>query len=130
MGRGVLIDFMSYAKRQNIQVSHFEGFAITLDQVLAIAAEENVELRPGDILLLRTGFTTAYKTLSDAQRKNIATRKEWCGLGQCRETTKWLWDRQFAAVASDSPGFEVRRESRYSDVDSSDNEKLTCRSTC
>lgn len=113
MGRGVLIDFMSYANRHGIEVSHFEGFAITLDQVLAIAAEQKVELLQGDILLLRTGFTTAYKTLDDDQREDIATRKEWCGLGQSRETTRWLWEQQFAAVVSDSPGFEVRRKSRY-----------------
>lgn len=113
MGRGVLIDFVSYAKKHNIQVSHFEGFAITLDQVLAIAAEQKVEFRPGDILLLRTGFTTTYNILGDIQRRDISTRKEWCGLGQSRETTKWLWEQQFAAVASDSPGFEVRRKSKH-----------------
>jgi kynurenine formamidase len=111
MGRGVLIDFMSYAKKNGIEVSHFEGFAITLDQVIAIAAEQKVELHTGDILFLRTGFTTVYKTLDDDQRHDVASRKEWCGLGQSQKTTEWLWKRQFAAVASDSPGFEVRRKS-------------------
>jgi kynurenine formamidase len=111
MGRGVLIDFASYAKRNGIHVSHFEGFAITLDQVLAIAAEQKLELHTGDILFLRTGFTTAYKTLDEDQRHDVASRKEWCGLGQSQETTEWLWTRQFAAVASDSPGFEVKRKS-------------------
>ena len=103
---------MSYAERNGLQVSHFEGFAITLDQVLAIAAEQKLELHTGDILFLRTGFTTAYKTLDQDQRRDVASRKEWCGLGQSRETTEWLWKRQFAAVASDSPGFEVKRKSR------------------
>jgi kynurenine formamidase len=112
MGRGVLIDFVSYAEKNGIQVSHFEGFAITLDQVLAIAAEQQLELHTGGILFLRTGFTTAYKTLDKDQRRDIASRKEWCGLGQSRETTEWLWERQFAAVASDSPGFEVKRKSK------------------
>lgn len=112
MGRGVLIDFVSYAERNGMQVSHFEGFAITLDHVLAIAAEQKLELHTGDILFLRTGFVTAYKTLGDDQRHDVASRREWCGLGQSRETTEWLWKRQFAAVASDSPGFEVKRKSR------------------
>jgi hypothetical protein len=35
-------------------------------------------------------------------------------LFQGEETTKWLWERQFAAVVSDSPGFEVRR--KYHDI--------------
>lgn len=112
IGRGALIDFVSYAERNGIQVSHFEGFAITLDHVLAIAAEQKLELHTGDILFLRTGFVTAYKTLGDDQRHDVASRREWCGLGQSRETTEWLWKRQFAAVASDSPGFEVKRKSR------------------
>lgn len=130
MGRGVLIDFMSYANRHSIEVSHFEGFAITLDQILAIAAEQKVEMLQGDILLLRTGFTTAYKTLDDDQRRDIATRKEWCGLGQSRETTRWLWEQQFAAVVSDSPGFEVRRESGSRRLRFGYCEKLTCCSPC
>jgi hypothetical protein len=80
VGRGVLIDFVSYAEKNGLQVSHFEGFAITLDQVLAIAAEQKLELHTGDILFLRTGFTTAYKTLDHDQRRDVASRKEWCGL--------------------------------------------------
>lgn len=110
MGRGVLIDFVSYAERHGIRFSHFEGFAITLDQVLAIAAEQELDLHTGDILFLRTGFTTAYKTLDGDQRRDVASRKEWCGHGQSRKITEWLWKRQFAAVASDSPGFEVKRK--------------------
>ena len=111
MGRGVLIDFVSYAERNGIRISHFEGFAITLDQVIGIAAEQKLDFHAGDIFFLRTGFTTTYKTLDTDQRHDVATRKEWCGLGQSQGTTEWLWKRQFAAVASDSPGFEVRRKS-------------------
>lgn len=110
MGRGVLIDFMAYAERNHLTISHFEGYAISLDHIKAIAAEQGVQCRPGDILLLRTGFTTAYKSLEADQRKVVAGRKEWCGLAQSRQTTEWLWDQQFAAVASDSPGFEARRK--------------------
>jgi len=61
-------------------------------------------------LLLRTGYAAAYKTLDEAKRVEVAGVKEWCGLAQSKETTEWLWERQFAAVVSDSPGFEVRRE--------------------
>lgn len=113
-GRGVLIDFVSYAERNGIEVSHFDGFAISLSQVLAIIDEQKVELHTGDILFLRTGYTTAYKSRNDNQRREISSKREWCGLGQSKETTEWLWKQQFAAVASDSPGFEVRRKSNDS----------------
>lgn len=69
-----------------------------------------MEFRQGDVLFLRTGYVAAYKGLDASGREKVSGVREWCGLGQSRETTEWLWERQFAAVASDSPGFEVRRE--------------------
>ncbi|RAO64246.1 uncharacterized protein BHQ10_000258 [Talaromyces amestolkiae] len=108
-GRGVLIDYASYAQRRGIDVNHFSGHAIPIEDVLAIAKEQNVEFRQGDVLFLRTGYVAAYKGLDTSGREKVSGVREWCGLGQSRETTEWLWERQFAAVASDSPGFEVRR---------------------
>ena len=32
-------------------------------------------------------------------------------------TTRWLWERQFAAVAADSPAFECTRKSPFSPVE-------------
>ncbi|KAL2841976.1 putative cyclase-domain-containing protein [Aspergillus pseudodeflectus] len=107
-GRGVLVDYASYARRHGIEINHFSGHAITLKDVLAAAAEQDVEFRTGDVLFLRTGYVAAYQELDSAGRERVAQVREWCGLGQSRETTEWLWERQFAAVASDSPGFEVR----------------------
>jgi hypothetical protein len=108
-GRGVLIDYASYAKRHGIDVHHFSGHAITLENVLDVIKEQGVDLLPGDVMFLRTGYVAAYKELDKAGRERVAGVREWCGLGQSRETTEWLWQKQFAAVASDSPGFEVRR---------------------
>ncbi|KAL3475207.1 hypothetical protein BJX99DRAFT_259673 [Aspergillus californicus] len=109
-GRGVLIDYVSYAQRRGIDtaIDHFSPHAITLEDVLSIASDQNVEFRPGDLLFLRTGYVAAYKALDTSGRERVANVREWCGLAQSRQTTQWLWERQFAAVASDSPGFEVR----------------------
>lgn len=109
-GRAVLIDYASYAEQKGLQVSHFAQHAITLQDVLAIANVQGVEFQMGDILLLRTGYVAAYKELGKEKKKEVASVKEWIGLGQGRDVTEWLWERQFAAVGSDSPGFEVRCE--------------------
>lgn len=109
-GRGVLIDYESYAQRHGIQANYFSPHAITLEDVQAIAKEQNVQFHCGDVLFLRTGYVTAYKKLDTYSREKVAGLREWCGLGQSHETIKWLWERQFAALASDSPGFEVRRK--------------------
>lgn len=110
VGRGVLIDYASYAEKHSIQVPHFAPHAITLEDILAVAKEQGTEFRTGDILFLRTGYVAAYKALTKEKREEVAGVREWCGLGQSKETTEWLWQNQFAAVASDSPGFEVRRK--------------------
>lgn len=109
-GRGVLIDYSAYARRHNLDVQHFSPHAISVEDILSIATEQAVEFRTGDVLFLRTGYVAGYKELDKAGREKVASVREWCGLGQSRETTEWLWERQFSAVASDSPGFEVRRE--------------------
>lgn len=108
-GRGVLIDYASWVKEKNISYERFAKHGISLEDVKAIAQMENLDFKPGDILFLRTGYVQAYKALSPDRRKEVAAMKEWIGLAQGRETTEWLWDHQFAAVASDSPGFECRR---------------------
>lgn len=109
-GRGVLIDYASYAERQGISVAHFAPHGITIDDVKAVAAEQGVTFQTGDVLFLRTGYVKAYQASSEERKKEISSVREWCGLSQGRETTKWLWERQFAALVSDSPGCEVRRE--------------------
>ncbi|KAG8156874.1 hypothetical protein KVR01_013287 [Diaporthe batatas] len=107
-GRGVLIDYASWAKEKNISYEKFAKCGISLEDVKAIAQAQKLEFQKGDVLFLRTGYVEAYRGLSPDRRKEVAALKEWIGLAQGRETTEWLWDHQFAAVASDSPGFECR----------------------
>ena len=109
-GRGVLLDWASWAIRSGKQFSTFEKCAIELDDLKAVARDQNVTFRTGDVLFLRTGYVNAYRSMTAEERIEVAGKREWIGLGQGKETTEWLWERQFAAVASDSPGFECRRE--------------------
>lgn len=110
-GRGVLIDFESWAKKNAKSPEYFKGYGITIADVKTIVQEEKLELRPGDILFLRTGFSQAYGKLTAEGRTVLANGPpEWIGLAQGKETTEWLWENQFSAVAADAPGFECRRE--------------------
>lgn len=93
-----------------MSVDHFGPHGITYECVKAIAEEQGVEFRTGDVLFLRTGYANAYRGLSQEDRIKVAAVREWCGFAQGRAATEWLWERQFAAVACDAPGFEVRRE--------------------
>jgi kynurenine formamidase len=110
-GRGVLIDFASYAVAKNLPHKDkiFDQHGISIEYIKAVATEQNVEFQTGDILLIRTGYTQAYAKLSTQEKVDVAAKRSWIGLGQSREAAEWLWERQFAAVGADCPGFETRR---------------------
>lgn len=111
VGRGVLIDFVSWAEKHDKSFRTFEQYGIELADIEAIVREQGTALQKGDIFLVRTGYVRAYGKLSSEEKVAVAGVREWCGIAQSQAMTEWLWEHQFAAVASDSPGFECRRES-------------------
>jgi kynurenine formamidase len=78
------------------------------DPPLCNQADNDIRFRRGDILFLRTGFTPAYDKLSSDEELAISQREtpQFAGLEAGEATLRWLWENQFAAVASDSPSFE------------------------
>lgn len=109
VGRGVLIDYVRYSKQYNLEYDPWSAKAITVDTIQEIAASCNIVFQPGDILLLRTGFVEKYESLDDTalQVKMTDSTMTYPGLEGSEKSLEWLWDSHFAAVASDSPGFEV-----------------------
>ena len=109
VGRGVLIDFVRYAAQHNLNYDPWSAEAISTDTVQKIAASCHIDFQPGDILLLRTGFVDKYDSLDDAavHAKMANPSMTYPGLEGSEKSLAWLWDTHFAAVASDSPGFEV-----------------------
>jgi kynurenine formamidase len=73
-----------------------------------ILCETNTIPRSGDILFVRTGFTRAYNALSADEEAALASRPtpDFAGVENGEVTLRWLWENQFAAIASDSPSFE------------------------
>ncbi|KAK7427026.1 hypothetical protein QQZ08_006453 [Neonectria magnoliae] len=57
VGRGVLIDFKAFAEENRITFHPFGSDRISVEDIEACAAHFGVELRPGDILLVRTSAT-------------------------------------------------------------------------
>ncbi|KAF2741542.1 putative cyclase [Polyplosphaeria fusca] len=109
VGRGVLIDFVSYAQRKGIKYDALGHHAVSLKTVHEIASECNFAFQAGDIILLRTGFTTAFEQATLDQKKAIMAKSpfEYPGMASNFEVLAWLWDTQIAAVAGDCPGFEA-----------------------
>jgi kynurenine formamidase len=71
--------------------------------------ESQITFHPGDILFLRIGFNAAFNNLSESQQEAISLRltADFAGIEATEETLKFLWNNQFAAVASDCPAFEA-----------------------
>jgi kynurenine formamidase len=99
VGRGVLLDVARYKGKPLLEA----GYAITVEDLVGTAAAEGVEVRSGDILLVRTGFMSTYL------RKN-----DWSGFdldpspGVSVHAAPWLHAKQIAAIASDNYAVEVR----------------------
>ena len=79
-----------------------------MEQLQQIVAEDNLSIRPGDILFIRVGFTAAYEALDLAEQKAIACRPspDFLGVESSCSMLRWIWESGFAAVASDAPSFE------------------------
>ena len=124
VGRGVLLDLEPLG-RDRITVADLE-----------VTAERcGVAIRPGDILLLHTGWAQRFLAQSPAERvSGTAQRRDaggvaaqspagtiHPGLDQSEETLAWLWDHQVAMVASDNLAVEalpVRPDSGLREVGS------------
>ncbi len=78
-----------------------------LSQIEEVLKWQETELRPGDILLLRTGVVRWFEQASAADKvKGMIENDNWPGLEATEESKRWLWNRHFAAVASDNMSFE------------------------
>ncbi|KAL4918486.1 hypothetical protein BDW62DRAFT_65814 [Aspergillus aurantiobrunneus] len=108
VGRGILIDYATWATRNSIPLTPFQSSTIPLSSLVQILHETNLTPRPGDILFIRTGFTEAYNQLTPNEERALASRPtpEFAGVENGDGTLRWLWENQFAAIASDSPSFE------------------------
>lgn len=91
-----------------MSVSALQSEAITLEQLKQVIKYYNLDLRKGDILFIRSGFTAAYNNLSEKAREEIPQRPspDFNGVEATEGMVRWLWEQQFAAVAGDAPSFE------------------------
>jgi len=99
VGRGVLLDVARFKGVSWLD----DGYAITIDDLNACAAAQQVEVRKGDFVIVRTGH----------QERCLASR-DWSGYaggaapGFAFETCYWLREKDVAAICSDTWGCEVR----------------------
>ena len=100
IARGVLLD-VAGMKNLDVLPTHYEITPTDVDRCLA---RQKVELRPGDVVLLRTG-TLRYWAADGANHEKIA---EHDSAGITLETAKYLVEQHGAMlIGSDTSGLEV-----------------------
>jgi kynurenine formamidase len=106
-GRGILADVARYYERNGKQINLATNDVVPLDDLLATLEMQKTAVWPGDILLVRIGWTQAYRAMSDEQKAELARETKTPGIEGSARTARWLWEQHIAAVASDSPGLEA-----------------------
>lgn len=104
VGRGVLLDVASYKGREHLDAAE----AIAADDLDGCARAQGVELRAGDILLLRTGWIRVF-----AQDRELFYASE---PGIDVSTLPWLKEHDIVAVAADNHAVEVMTQVPPSDL--------------
>ena len=97
VGRGVLLDIARLRGVEWLEA----GTVISPEDLDAAAARQGVEVKPGDILLFRTGWRTKFVREGDATA--FMAGEPGLGLACCQ----WIHDHEIAAVASDNWAIEV-----------------------
>lgn len=109
IGRGVLVDFAGWAKRNGVTIVPNSCQRVSLATIKAILEEEKVTIQPGDILIIRTGLIQAYnQCASDEDRDSLMRSSQTIGVEATEDMLRWLWNQHFAAVAGDAVAFETQ----------------------
>lgn len=106
-GRGVLADVARWRDKVGRPLKPDASDPIEPEDLQSTLADQGVESRPGDILLIRSGWLTWYRTLSTDERGAVAAGLQAPGLRPGRATAALLWDMHVAAVGADNPALEV-----------------------
>lgn len=109
-GRGVLIDYASWAEKKGIQYSTFSTHEIRLNDIEAIAKENGILFQKGDILFVRIGMTKEWDEKMSREDKEAYAKSsspQHAGVEATEDVLRWIWDCGFCAVASDALSWEV-----------------------
>ena len=109
VGRGILLDYVSWAERKGIKFDAFTRHEIHVSDLEEIAREEGIEFRHGDIMIIRSGWIKHYdeQPLEKMLIDNVHDGVPGVGLAGCEETIEWLWNHHFSVIAGDTMSYEA-----------------------
>ncbi|KFA54522.1 hypothetical protein S40293_08937 [Stachybotrys chartarum IBT 40293] len=108
--RGVLLDWAGWKDSKNETFDAFTATAIStkeLDEVAMWQGMPDEWAKPGDMLVIRTGWNRQYKTLNKTEQTLLPLGNGNCiGMEASDESLRWLWEKKLSLVGADNPAFE------------------------
>jgi kynurenine formamidase len=115
-GRGILADIGRYYERIGKTLDYTTNDVIPFDDLLATLEAQGTQVWPGDVLLVRIGWTRAYLALTPEEKERLSHETKSPGIEGSARAARWLWDNHIAAVGGDSPALEVMPPPRNEDL--------------
>jgi kynurenine formamidase len=108
-GRCVLLDVARQRERDGRPIDCAASDAISVEELERTRAIQGVELQPGDVILLRTGWIGWYEQQRYRVRVQLADRGSLRvpGLACSEAMAEYLFDHHPAAIAGDNPTLEA-----------------------
>jgi len=106
VARAVLIDWKRYADETGVEFNPYSDDNFTVSDIEKVARKQGVEFKPGDVIIIRSGFTAGLTGLSPDKQAELMGPGKVCGVYGSPESAKWFWNKRFAAVAGDMIAFE------------------------
>lgn len=104
--RGHLLDIPLYLSSKSLEpISPLStSTPISASTLQGCAEFHGISISPGDVLLVRTGFTEAFESLPDKDREEYKDSEDRasCGVSPDEDVLKWHWDNGIAAVGTDT----------------------------
>jgi kynurenine formamidase len=109
VGRGLLIDAFGYRKAKGIPVNPLEREVYSLAELKAVIEYQGSVLKPGTILLVRTGWMESYENLAPEEKRALSPMEKMrsAGIEASREVVAWMWNNRVAAIGTDCPAVEA-----------------------
>jgi hypothetical protein len=105
--RGVLLDVGRHLEKQGTPINYNSAETYDVAVLEACARAQGVEIEPGDVLIIRSGWLKWLLASSDEVRHVLAANLVAPGLLAGNETAAWIWDKHIAAIAGDAIAVEA-----------------------
>ena len=106
-GRAIVFDMVRTLADAGRPYDPRSSTAFSVEDLELARERAGLEVGPGDILVLHTGFTAWYLSLTTPEREAFRRSPTAPGMAPGEEMCRYLWDSHISAIASDTFAVEV-----------------------